>query len=522
MDCKEHLLRQAWTRFAAGGFPELASELDRFCEGERRAVWLDDWALYISLKREHSGSSWLDWAPALRRRDPRALRRKSADLADEIRFATFCQFLFFRQWSAVRRAAEGRGIRILGDVPIYVAPDSADTWANSALFDLATDGSLRAVAGVPPDYFSADGQRWGNPLYRWDVLQAQGYSWWIARLRAQLEIAHVLRLDHFRGFVAYWRIPERNSTARRGKWVKGPGEAFFHAVRSALGGLPLLAEDLGEIDARVHSLRKKLDLAGMRVLQFGFGASDSDHSPHRHPPRSVVYTGTHDNDTTRGWFATAGEDERQRVLTYLGATSDSITAAMIRAAYGSVAELAVLPLQDVLNLGSDARMNTPGKEGGNWRWRVRHEDVPDGAARRMHDLAEATARLPGVPWEPRGAESGRERTWAGSTPGPDEDALSHSVESDSCPAHPALQARLAIATIALIATSRAPRAIQARSGSRGGRACRCSTPQPGISSGARSAISASRSPIAATSAASTACRAPSTARSIRSWRAPSC
>jgi 4-alpha-glucanotransferase len=401
VDCKEHLLRQAWTRFASGGFPELASDLDRFSEGERRTVWLEDWALYISLKREHGGSSWLDWAPALRRRDPRALRRKAADLADEMRFATFCQFLFFRQWSAVRRAAESRGIRILGDVPIYVAPDSADTWANSALFDLATDGSLRAVAGVPPDYFSADGQRWGNPLYRWDMLQAQGYSWWIARLRAQLEIAHVLRLDHFRGFVAYWRIPERNSTARRGKWVKGPGEAFFHAVRSALGGLPLLAEDLGEIDARVHSLRKKLDLAGMRVLQFGFGASDSDHSPHRHPPRSVVYTGTHDNDTTLGWFATAGEDERRRVLTYLGATPDSITAAMIRAAYGSVAELAMLPLQDVLNLGSDARMNTPGKEGGNWSWRVRHEDVPDEAARRMRDLAEATARLPEVPWEPR-------------------------------------------------------------------------------------------------------------------------
>ncbi len=404
--CKEQLLRLAWERFAAGGFPELAAELDRFADTERRAAWLDDWALYISLKREHAGASWLDWEPALRGRDPQALRRKSAALADEIRFAEFCQFLFFRQWSAVRRAAESRGIRILGDVPIYVAPDSADTWANSALFDLAADGRLRAVAGVPPDYFSADGQRWGNPLYRWDVLQAQGFSWWIARLRAQLEIAHVLRLDHFRGFVAYWRIPERASTARRGKWVKGPGEAFFQAVREALGGLPLLAEDLGEINARVHSLRKRLDLPGMRVLQFGFGAIDSDHSPHRHQPRSAVYTGTHDNDTTRGWFAHVGDDERRRILTYLGATPATITAAMIRAAYGSVAELAILPLQDVLDLGSESRMNTPGKEGGNWAWRVRHEDVPDGAAGRMRELAEATARLPGSsgsqggPWRP--------------------------------------------------------------------------------------------------------------------------
>ena len=391
--CKESLLRQAFQRFESGEFPALAAALERFADRERRAAWLDDWALYASLKRAHDGASWLDWEPGLRQRERRALARRTAELAGELRFAVFCQFLFFRQWAALRSAADSRGIRILGDVPIYVAPDSADTWANSRLFDLGPEGRLRAVAGVPPDYFSADGQRWGNPLYRWDLLRAEGFGWWIARLRAQLEIAHFLRLDHFRGFVAYWRIPHRDTTARRGKWVKGPGEAFFQAVRKGLGGLPLLAEDLGEVDARVHNLRRKLDLPGMRVLQFGFGVEDSDHCPHRHEPRAAVYTGTHDNDTTRGWFASTGEDERRRVLTYLGATPETITAAMIRAAYGSVAELAILPLQDVLDLGSEARMNTPGRRSGNWAWRVRHADVPEDLPGRMHALAAATARL---------------------------------------------------------------------------------------------------------------------------------
>lgn len=395
--CKESLLRQAFLHFESGEFPALAAGLERFADSCRRSAWLDDWALYASLKREHGDASWLDWEPSLRRREPPALRLKAAALADEIRYAIFCQFLFFRQWAAVRGAAESRGIRILGDVPIYVAPDSADTWANSHLFELEPGGGLRAVAGVPPDYFSADGQRWGNPLYRWDLLRDEGFAWWIARLRAQLEIAHYLRLDHFRGFVAYWRIPQRHATARRGKWVKGPGEAFFKALRQGLGGLPLVAEDLGQIDARVHDLRRRLDLPGMRVLQFGFGVADSDHSPHRHEPRSVVYTGTHDNDTTRGWFAATGDDERHRVLTYLGATPETITAAMIRSAYGSVAELAIVPLQDVLDLGSEARMNTPGRGSGNWSWRVRHADVAADLPGRMRDLAAATARLPAAP-----------------------------------------------------------------------------------------------------------------------------
>jgi 4-alpha-glucanotransferase len=406
--CKEAILRQAFERFEGGSFPDLAVALERFADRERRAAWLDDWALYASLKRSHSGASWLDWQPGLRHREPQALRHHATGLASELRFATFCQFLFARQWTVLRAAAESRGIRILGDVPIYVAPDSADTWAHRQLFDLDPEGRPRAVAGVPPDYFSADGQRWGNPLYRWNLLRDEGYRWWIARLRAQLELAHLLRLDHFRGFVAYWRVPQRARTARRGKWVKGPGEAFFAAVRRGLGSLPLLAEDLGEIDDRVHRLRRKLDLPGMRVLQFGFGSEDSDHSPHRHEPRSVVYTGTHDNDTTRGWFAHAGEDERRRVLTYLGATPETVGSAMLRAAYASVAELAIVPLQDVLELGGEARMNQPGQRNGNWSWRVRHTDVPEGLPARLHALAAATARLPPPPSAPAPPRAGTE------------------------------------------------------------------------------------------------------------------
>ena len=351
-----------------------------------------------ALKRDHAGASWLDWEPALRSREPRRSRRRSAELADEIRFAVFCQFLFFRQWAGrARRRREPRH------------PDSgrrADLRRARQRRHLGEQRALRTRRRRPAARRrrcsarllqrrrSALGES-SLPLGRAAGATASAGG---SRVSARSSrFAHVLRLDHFRGFVAYWKIPERHKTARHGKWVKGPGEAFFQAIRTALGGLPLLAEDLGEIDARVHALRRRLDLPGMRVLQFGFGTVDSDHSPHRHEPRAAVYTGTHDNDTTRGWFAGLGEDERQRVLTYLGATPETITAAMIRAAYGSVAELAILPLQDVLNLDGAARMNRPGQEGGNWCWRVRHQDVPDGAAgpdaraRRRHGPAAGDA-----------------------------------------------------------------------------------------------------------------------------------
>ena len=310
-----------------------------------------------------------------------------------------------RNDAGMRERGDGAGfgleaaahLRILGDVPIYVALDSADVWAHRDLFELDASGRPRAVAGVPPDYFSAEGQRWGNPLYRWHTMARHGFPWWLDRLAHELERTDLFRLDHFRGFVAFWRVPAREKTARKGRWVKGPGERFFTAVRKRLGALPIVAEDLGEIDEPVVALRRKLGLPGMRVLQFGFAMEDSLHAPHRHEPDAVVYTGTHDNDTARGWFAGAGDDERRRALAYLGGTAETISGSMVRVAMTSVASLAIVPLQELLDLGGEARMNTPARPAGNWSWRARHEDVPADLPRRLRELVAATARLPPPP-----------------------------------------------------------------------------------------------------------------------------
>jgi 4-alpha-glucanotransferase len=394
---KSALLRAAFDRFRLAPRPELRDGFEQFADHRRRAVWLDDWALYAAIKRREAGRSWLDWPEGLRQREKRALDRVRRELADEIDLALFEQFLFDRQWRALSKAAKQRGIRILGDVPIYVALDSADVWAHRDLFELDASGRPRAVAGVPPDYFSAEGQRWGNPLYRWHTMARHGFPWWLDRLAHELERTDLFRLDHFRGFVAFWRVPAREKTARKGRWVKGPGERFFTAVRKRLGALPIVAEDLGEIDEPVVALRRKLGLPGMRVLQFGFAMEDSLHAPHRHEPDAVVYTGTHDNDTARGWFAGAGDDERRRALAYLGGTAETISGSMVRVAMASVASLAIVPLQELLDLGGEARMNTPARPAGNWSWRARHEDVPADLPRRLRELVAATARLPPAP-----------------------------------------------------------------------------------------------------------------------------
>jgi 4-alpha-glucanotransferase len=331
------------------------------------------------------------------RRTPKGLAAARAELAFEIERALFEQLLFDRQWRAVRAAARERGIRVLGDLPIYVALDSADVWAHRRLFDLDADGRPRAVAGVPPDYFSEDGQRWGNPLYRWKEMAGDGYQWFLDRLESELERADLVRLDHFRGFVAYWRIPASEPTARAGRWVQGPGDKLFQAAKRRLGGLPFLAEDLGDIDEPVIALRRKLGLPGMRVLQFGFAEADSLHAPHRHEPRAVVYTGTHDNDTARGWIAGAGDEERNRALAYLGATRETISEAVVRAAMTSTAELAIFPLQELLHLGPDARMNLPAESAGNWSWRAKESDIPADLAAKVRTLVEASARSPSRP-----------------------------------------------------------------------------------------------------------------------------
>lgn len=388
---KGSLLRTAWERFQSGDWPSMRRALSHF-EAEERE-WLDDFALYMAVKEQRGFAPWWEWGNGLAQRDPAALKKARRDLNNEIRFQKFLQFLFFRQWRIVRDAARDRGILIMGDVPIYVAQDSADVWANRELFQLDENGAPTVVAGVPPDYFSATGQRWGNPLYRWDVQRETGFQWWITRIRTNLELTDLVRLDHFRGFAAYWEIPAHEPTAIHGRWMPGPGRALFDALRKAIGSLPLVAEDLGFITPEVHELRHAIDVPGMRVLQFGFAQPDSPHLPHRLDPRTVIYTGTHDNDTARGWFENASETERELARVYLGDDCRDFAWALIRAAYTSVAETAIVPIQDILGLGSDARMNIPGNATRNWTWRVTPGALTGAHAERLRKLAEITGRV---------------------------------------------------------------------------------------------------------------------------------
>jgi 4-alpha-glucanotransferase len=387
---KRRLLDQSFAHFGEHATDAQRAALAAF---ERENVWLDDWALYAALKERHGGRQWTAWGPALAMRDPATLAVAASELAEAIRFHKYVQWLFFTQWAAVREAAAARHIRILGDVPIYVAGDSADVWSNRDLFQLDDQGEPAVVAGVPPDYFSATGQRWGNPLYRWDVLRASNYRWWVSRIRASLRFADIVRLDHFRGFAAYWEIPAGEETAVRGRWMPGPGKALFDAIHDALGELPLVAEDLGFITPEVHELRRAIGVPGMKILQFAFTQMNSAHLPHCYDPATVVYTGTHDNDTARGWFDTAPAEEQQTALAYLGTDAASVPEAMIRAAYTSVARTAIVPAQDILGLGSEARMNRPGASNDNWSWRLRAGALTREQAERLRRLAEISGRV---------------------------------------------------------------------------------------------------------------------------------
>lgn len=305
----------------------------------------------------------------------------------------FAQFIFFRQWARTRAEAERRGLRIIGDLAIFVAHDSADVWARREDFSLDEAGQPVVVAGVPPDYFSKTGQRWGNPLYRWDALAAGGYRWWIERVRQALKVYDIIRLDHFRGFESYWEIPGDAPDARKGAWKPGPGVDLFTAIRAELGEVPFIAEDLGVITPAVRALQRGLSLPGMRVLQFAFSGTARGHDlPHNYTPNTAVYTGTHDNDTTRGWFATRKGHERAYALAYLNCEPQDVTWAMIRAAYASVARMAIIPLQDALDLGSEARMNFPSRPDGNWEWRYAESDLTDALAQRLRALAECYGR----------------------------------------------------------------------------------------------------------------------------------
>jgi 4-alpha-glucanotransferase len=390
-DTKGRLLRLSFAHFAEHGSEEQRTALASFIQDN---TWIAEWTLYASLKQRYEGAPWTAWAAALVSRESDAITAAKSELASEIGFHEYIQWLFFTQWAAVREAARERGIRIMGDVPIYVAADSADVWANREIFQLDERGEPIVVAGVPPDYFSETGQRWGNPLYRWDLLHETGYVWWVSRFRAALRFADLLRVDHFRGFAAYWEIPAGEPTAVNGRWIPGPGRALFDAIRDSIGDLPVIAEDLGHITPEVHELRNAIGVPGMKILQFAFAQLNSPHLPHRYDSSTVVYTGTHDNDTARGWFDGASDEERAAASLYLGVhTTDEIPWTLIRAAYTSVADTAIVPVQDILGLGNEARMNLPGAEHDNWSWRLSEGALTEEVAEKLRKLGEISGRI---------------------------------------------------------------------------------------------------------------------------------
>jgi 4-alpha-glucanotransferase len=399
-------------RLAAENFlkrqPDALGEHQRFrafCN--EQSWWLEDFVLFNSLRERFASASWNEWPRPVAQRDPSALEHARAELKHELEIERVLQFAFYEQWKAVHEYARERKIRIVGDVAIFVNFDSADVWTHPDIFYLDEKLAPTVVSGVPPDAFSATGQRWGNPLYRWDVLKHRGYDWWIQRMRWATTTCDLVRIDHFRGFEQNWEIPAAEPTAVKGKWVDGPRDDLFQALRAALGNLPFLAEDLGLITPEVEALRKRLQIPGMKVLQFGFGDKGAHiYLPHQHEPDCVVYTGTHDNDTTLGWWESLGKDERKAVETYLGKPADGIHWAMIRAALGSVARLAIVPLQDVLGLDSQARMNTPSRTEDNWGWRFLPGALNKEQAIKLRQITEMCDREPTKP-SPRGEKRNR-------------------------------------------------------------------------------------------------------------------
>ncbi len=391
-----HVLAKAYARFDATASGAQRSEFVAWCAQE--SYWLDDWALFIALKNLYGGKPWVEWPEGEALRDSAVLeatRVKNARSIDEHKFR---QWLFFKQWHELKAYANNKGIRLVGDVPIFVAHDSSDVWANRDDYYLDATGNPTVIAGVPPDYFSPTGQRWGNPLYRWDKMAENDYSWWISRIKATLSLVDLVRIDHFRGFEAYWEVPATEATAVKGQWVPGPKFDFFNVVVQRVSDLPIIAEDLGLITPGVIELRDSLGLPGMKILQFAFGGSGGENTflPHNFVPNCVVYTGTHDNNTTVGWWNSgeATDDIRNFLPEYMGRKVDEIQWDLIRLAMASVAHTAVVPLQDVFGFGADTRMNTPGRESGNWGWRFTSEWLNHPARERLAYMTRLYGRWP--------------------------------------------------------------------------------------------------------------------------------
>ena len=389
---KYPLLRKAYENFKSSDNNEMKGSLENF--KRENSSWLNDYSLYISLKNHFNGLPWNEWAQDIKNREEASMHQYRSELADDIEYHNFIQFLFFKQWGDVKRYANENGIKIIGDIPIFVAADSSDAWANPEIFLFDKERKPVKVAGVPPDYFSATGQLWGNPLYNWEKLKDTNYSWWVERVRANLSTCDIIRIDHFRGFEAYWAVPYGDDTAINGQWEPGPGIDLFNAIKSQLGELPIIAEDLGLMTQGVIDLREATGFPGMKILGFAFDSGEeNDYLPHTYTKNCVVYTGTHDNDTLVGWFQKAKEEDRQFARDYLNSRADDeIHWDAIRGAWSSVACMAISPVQDFLGLGSEARINTPGVAAGNWQWRLKHGVLTDELAERIAKLTRVYSR----------------------------------------------------------------------------------------------------------------------------------
>jgi len=371
---KSCLLAKAFSGFKSLAVREDKDSYFQFCQDN--ASWLDDFALFFSLRQEFSNQCWNQWPEVLKNRNPKAIKEAHHRLSSLVEAVKFEQFVFFAQWLELKAYAKERGVLLFGDIPIFVSYDSSDVWANREVFKLDKEGEMSVVAGVPPDYFSETGQRWGNPHYDWKYLKKTGFKWWVDRVKTQGELFDIVRIDHFRGFEAAWEIPADEETAINGQWVQAPGKALLKVIAKECSSVSLVAEDLGIITEEVDALRYEFDLPGMKILQFAFdGSSDNLYLPHNHEKNSVVYTGTHDNDTTLGWFNSLSDHEKHRIYEYLGFSKTSMPFTLIGTAFGSVANLAIVPMQDILELGSEYRMNIPGTCEGNWSWRFNWEQL---------------------------------------------------------------------------------------------------------------------------------------------------
>ena len=383
------LLRKAYVRF----MKKKPQDFDEFCEKEKQ--WLDDYALFMALKDANDGQAWSKWDKDLRLRKKEAMESAKEQYAEEIRFYKMLQYLFYKQWNELKAYANEEGIEIIGDVPIYVAGDSADVWANPDQFYLDENLEPIEVAGCPPDAFSDDGQLWGNPLFRWDVMKKDGYTWWTRRIKAMSELYDIIRIDHFRGFDSYYAIPAKDDTAKNGQWKEGPGMDLFTELEKKLGKLPIIVEDLGFLTPSVHKLLKDSGFPGMKVIQFAFDSrEESDYLPHTYTNHCVVYTGTHDNDTVMGWMKTAPKASVKYAKEYLNLTKEEgYNWGMMRAAWSSVADMAIVPMQDILGLGSEARINTPSTLGENWKWRATPEQIDTKIAKKLHHYMQMYGRV---------------------------------------------------------------------------------------------------------------------------------